>query len=492
MTRWPDVDHPRTPMGWQWPANLMPPVMGGWPRGTRRAASEAEEILAEAVAWWDVSKSSYRDGDRWLRNLGTVGGPLDLRLGSSVVANSNDPKFLSPDSLGYVYLTGVAGNYVVAPDEPALRIVGDVEFAFRVNVGLDQAIFTKYEGSYYGWMLKTNSNGTMRFMWCAGGVDRFVDSTGALAWGVTRWVKLTYKQDNGSGQYEIKFWYAADSETEPTSWTQLGTTKSAAAVANTAHGTRPFAVGAYIANTALWPMVGQAYRAIVRDGIAGIAVLDIDCDAITSGSATTFLAGTAQTVTIARAASGRKTVAMPAARLGGRACMLLGADDYLEIPSERVEQHSLLNFRAGDPFTVIVVGRQWTTTTSQGLITKQTLGTGTGAGWAIWSNTNTVYFTRADGTTAFDRVGTRNAGVTGMFSSVDNAQTRVGLIGTTSSAPLSVNGMREATNSVPLRVGAATSPTVYADAELRGAAVFRRALTARELKVINDYYATGA
>ena len=120
-----------------WPqepsAMLMPGRVEGWPAGTQRAANAAERLLSQAVAWWDVGQ--YRDGDRFLRNRGTGGELLDLRLGSSIVANSNDPLYLAPEDRGYVYLPGVAGNNLTAPDDNSLDITGDIDV--RAQIAMD-------------------------------------------------------------------------------------------------------------------------------------------------------------------------------------------------------------------------------------------------------------------------------------------------------------------------------------------------------------------
>ena len=95
-----------------WPtepsAMMEPGRVRTWPRGTQVGANAAQRLLSRAVGWWDAS--FYTPGDRFLRNRGTGSELLDLRLGSSFVANSNDPEFLGVADVGYVWLSGVAGN----------------------------------------------------------------------------------------------------------------------------------------------------------------------------------------------------------------------------------------------------------------------------------------------------------------------------------------------------------------------------------------------
>jgi hypothetical protein len=63
-------------------------------------------------------------------NLGTGGSDLNGQNGSTSGADSNDARFLEwpGDNAGnYVYLPGVASNYLSVPDEAALDITGDID-----------------------------------------------------------------------------------------------------------------------------------------------------------------------------------------------------------------------------------------------------------------------------------------------------------------------------------------------------------------------------
>ena len=273
---WPVPDANRTPQEWGYPTNLGPKSTAIYPRGQNRTNNEAEEILASAIAYWDVSK--YRDGDRFLRNQGTGGSVLDLRLGSSLEPNTNDPKYLAPEDTGYVYLPGVASNYLSVPDENALDITGDIDL--RVRVALDdwtpnteQQLLAKYlvTGNQRSYRLSVrDTTGFVRLAWSSDGTtENFKQSTIAptVGDGEPLWVRATLTVNNGASQNEVRFYTSPDGLT----WTQLGTTVTTAGTTSVYSSTSILEVGTY--NTgASNPAALRCYRAQVLNGINGTAV----------------------------------------------------------------------------------------------------------------------------------------------------------------------------------------------------------------------------
>jgi hypothetical protein len=76
--------------------------------GGAPAVDPAAALLAEAVAYWDAS--SYTSGQT-LANLGTIGSSLDMRLGSTTGADSNDPTHLPHTGVDYLWSNG-GSNYL--------------------------------------------------------------------------------------------------------------------------------------------------------------------------------------------------------------------------------------------------------------------------------------------------------------------------------------------------------------------------------------------
>jgi len=497
VSGWPDVDHARTPHGWQLPSGIMPARTGvPWPRGVvGRASSEAESILATAVGWWDAA---WYDGSRFLRNRGVAGELLDLRLGSSLVANSNDPLFLAPEETGYCYLPGVSSNYLSIADNRS-GTASTWQVSALVNNGQQAAsvLYSRASGAAAlmgAVMQSSGSNVRPRLQWMDGTNTQRTTAAAAtnpLPGGMT-WVRFTL--DASGANTVATFESAPASGVEPTSWTTV-VTESFTGVTGITIPSVNARVGD-LAYTTGNPFAGSIYRVIER--IDGTTVLDVDCDALTTGAATSFTATTGQTVSIVRSASGRKTVAMPAKGKGGRACFLLGTDDYLECQGNW--QHGLLNFPQGDSFTVLAVVRQWATPASNAIIVAKTNVDNGGIGWN-YQNNATVTSRRVyvnDGTTGFGSFATTPTYSYGVVNAEGFVVNRL-----TNSMYAFVNGSAGTSTSIatiksmagsrfPMRIGRRSGAAGdYADAEFIAAAVFRRALTPREIKVLSDYYTAG-
>jgi hypothetical protein len=223
------------------------------------------------------------------------------------------------------------------------------------------------------------------------------------------------------------------------------------------------------------------YRAQVLNGINGTTVLDVDCDAITSGAATTFAASTGQTVSINRATSGRKSVAMPSKVKGGRPCMLLGTDDYLECLD--AAQHGLLNFGGADSFTVLAVARKFGSSTGVIICKQQTLLIT--KGWSINHEASVTLYGIHDGIAlnTLSRANTLGAQNVVIATRLDKSL-RFSIDSTGNSGTQTNTG--DARNIQTVRVGNQGGDGNFGNMEFRAAAIFRRALTAREITVLTN------
>lgn len=470
---------------------LMPGRVQGWPAGTQRAANAAERLLSQAVAWWDVGQ--YRDGDRFLRNRGTGGELLDLRLGSAAVANSNDPRYLAPEDQGYVYLPGVASNYLSVPDEAALDITGDLDLRVRVAAdtltsATNRVLIAKWgtTGNQRSYMLQLLIGGGLSLFWNPDGTlasNVAVGSTAVIPFGdgEAGWIRATLDVDNGAGGRRITFYTSTDGVT----WSQLGDVITQVGTTSIFSGTALCEVGSNTSGVNNL-FTGKVYRAQVLSGIDGTTVLDIDCDAITSGSATSFTALTNQTVTVNRSTSGRKSAAVPSRHKGGKPVMLLGSDDFLEVQDNW--QHGLLNFNKGQSFTVVCVTRQWDNQPANArVLSKGYFGIG-GYGVITTTTTNNFY--------AFDPVTNQNAasstranGAVAVSTGIYNRVTQniVAYVGATAGTPASLTNDAPS-NALPMTIGRESSAANYNDMEFYAAAVFRRVLTPAEITLLSNYF----
>lgn len=192
------------------------------------------------------------------------------------------------NSLGYLYLPGVAGNYASAPDSAALDITGDIDI--RCKVALDDwtpsvapAIISKRSGvsTQFSYLLYLNTNGTLGFGHSPDGTTNLLRSSTVaptVSDGQTLWIRATLDVDNGAGGHDVKFYTSVDGIT----WTQLGATVTNAGTTSLFSGTAEVGIGGQFTGTSSLSK-GKFYRAQILNGIGGTVAFDADFEtAITS------------------------------------------------------------------------------------------------------------------------------------------------------------------------------------------------------------------
>ena len=134
------------------------------------------------------------------------------------------------NGLNYVYLPGVAENYMSIPDAATLDIVGDIDL--RVQVAMDDwtptsnsVVLSKYNstGNQKSFRFFVLTTGVLRLVISSdGSTDTSIDSTVAtgITDGAVKWVRVTLDVDNGAAGKTAQFFTSDDGIT----WTQLGTT----------------------------------------------------------------------------------------------------------------------------------------------------------------------------------------------------------------------------------------------------------------------------
>lgn len=442
-----------------------------------------EALLKQAVWWIDAQHASSTGAAAV--NLGWGGAGLDAAQATA----ANQPKKLDYAGTPYVYLPGVASNYLSVPDEAALNPSSlDVivcaaaddwtPSGYQTIVGKRAATAIDFG---YALQLQTGSTGLIELV--VGTSSTTVESKAStvaptVADGAAMWIRATKNAATGDTTF---FTSTGPSDSVPTSWTQLGAVVpgTAAAVYN---DTNILLIGNYATGSTLF--AGKFYRAIIKNGIDGTPVLDIDTSVITSGSATSFTALTGQTVTINRSTSGRKAVAVVAP------VWLFGTDDYLEVPD-----NDLLDFGATDSFTVVAAHRSWATFgTNDVLLAKKANTTATTLGWTLTAGSTTAAQGQGqigDGTNGTTAVsGSRTTGAISLVAAVrsiagDTLTTYLNGVAGTAVTDASTGTLA---NTEVMRVGRLSGAgTEYLDGEGHFFGVFRRALTAAEVTVLSDY-----
>jgi len=112
------------------------------------------------------------------------------------------------------------------------------------------------------------------------------------------WIRATRKQSNG----EFHFYYAPDSDTEPTTWVDAGVAGTGVAWVAPTHVALPLYVGQGYSASTRRPFGGRFFRLIIRNGIGGAIWLDMSDDNVNAAGQTSFLGTTGQTWTVTQVA----------------------------------------------------------------------------------------------------------------------------------------------------------------------------------------------
>jgi hypothetical protein len=399
----------------------------------------------------------------------------------------------------HVYLPGVAGNLMSVPDEAALDITGDIDI--RVQVALNDwtpAAISRLAGKYgvsgqRSYLFDINTSGVLRLTWSSDGTtnNTFPSVATGITDGAVKWVRATLDVDNGASGNDIKFFLSDDGVT----WTQLGSTVTTAGVASLFNSTALVSVGSDGAGGA--PATGKFYRAVIYSDLTETTkVLDIDCSKaptnFTAGQDITFLAETGQTVTL-NSTVGSGMAVVPARFGSGGSLFLFGTDDYMDCVANW--QHQLLDFDAQDSFTVLAVIREWNTGVSIGSILTKHPRSLIGQGYYLRHDTASLdaTFRISDSVpTTATRIVTGVAGAYRVLAGVADrgGQSLTAYAEGNPSAAVSIASVGSlAGNGFALRIGRVNSGTAtFNDMEFTAVAIFRRALTATEIRTITDYY----
>jgi hypothetical protein len=402
-------------------------LFAGAPIGAGTAYSASVNLdyspaSSSALLWIDAQRSSVSSGA--LTNLGTAGSAYNARFGSTTGVDSFDPALLTHTGTNYLYLPGAAGNYASTPDSAALDITGDLDLIAWCALddwtpAASNVLISKFFGAgTYSYELLIAPSGFVQLRWSADGTTILTrNSTVAMTTtdGTATYVRATLDVDNGAGGHDVTFYTSPNLVT----WTPIGTVVTTAGVTSVFASTANLFVGSRTDTGS--PATGKFYRAIVRNGIGGTTVFDADfTTGITSGAQTTFTESSANaaTVTINRATSGRKSVAVT------RPILLFGTDDYLEVVYDPENAYVRTLSAVGavqSPYASYVTGtatagttttltdttKAWTVNGYQNRAVRITGGTGVGQVRNIASNAatalivSTAWTTTPDATSAY-------------------------------------------------------------------------------------------
>ena len=301
---------------------------------------------------------THTDGYRWTLGIPKIYDCSGNNVAPAVFGSgTNQPLWLPWDGTPSVYLPGVTGNYVSCPDAAPLDITGDLEIVARVAMsdwtpGYNQSFVAKWNtgGNQACALQCAATTGRLRLYLSTTGSDLpLAESTVAptVSDGSALWVKATFRLSDRRTQ----FFTAPDQAAEPTTWTQLGSDVTHAATSIWA-GSAAIEIGTVNVGSSS-ALTGEVYRAIVRNGIGGTTVADFDAS-LCGQSGYTDAQGNPWTVN--RSTSGRKTVVQSGAAKTARSVILLGTDDYIDVPAAAVP-----TFGIADAGSVLIAERQHST-----------------------------------------------------------------------------------------------------------------------------------
>ena len=241
-----------------------------------------------------------------LEDVESIAKPFDFVAALSNLANGSnagpDPtqetSLLQPTAYtlvndrGYLKLDGLAGSYASVPDEAALSVLGDLEIIVNFEVqepGTFQTLVGKYSGSFREYLVYLSANGSLLFARGEGNSIVQYVSFNTVHAVLKPWLKVTHRISDQRCQL-----YLSD---DGITWTQFGADLTMAAVTPSA-GTQDVEIGSFGSGSS-YNATGSIYRTIIKDGIDGTTVLDIDfTKEIDAHGASTITAETGQEVTL--------------------------------------------------------------------------------------------------------------------------------------------------------------------------------------------------
>lgn len=204
-------------------------------------------------------------------NTINIGSGRLLTITAGQQLNTINTPTLTGTANGYVYMPG--DNYgASAPDSAALSITGDFDFRQRMSFDTlapsgSMRIAAKYSGTTQRtWRWYMTNTGALTLDLSTTGADSSTAtssttlSSAGLSAGTTYWMRFTREKSTGN----VKFYYAADSASMPSSWTQIGTTQTATTSA-LFDSTAALTIGGE--SSATNPMPGRYYWSQLRNNI---------------------------------------------------------------------------------------------------------------------------------------------------------------------------------------------------------------------------------
>lgn len=290
-----------------------------------------------------LATSVVNGGTTWtINSSGDLGARISGERDLVQLTASKQPIYLPWSGTNYGWLRGNAADRFTSPDSAAADITGDIELVARVSLddwtpASDNTFIAKRTAGQWSYQFDVVSGGRFRLALTSDGSSAIVvnsSTANTLTDGQTYWVRINRTASTGT----VRFFFAADQNTIPSSWTQLGTDVSGTS-GNIWAGTAALEIGTTLGGTSS-PLAGRVWYLELRNGIGGSAALIFNPSLYTSG--TTFTASTGEVWTL----NGGATI------VNRTSLYFDGSDDYMKAAA----------FSLSQPETVYFTGQQvsWT------------------------------------------------------------------------------------------------------------------------------------
>lgn len=398
-----------------------------------------------------------------------------------------------PYSAPAVYLTGVASNYISAPDSAALSFSNDIEVVCRIkcvdwSAAANQTIAGKYvtTGNQRSWRFYVSTTGTVALTASADGtavVSCTVTPSVALTDNSWVWLRLRLDLTNGSNSVGTVDTAAdtGNNEDLPTSWTANGSATSTA-LAGIFDGTAPLEIGSF-GTGASERFNGWVGRMIVKSGFDGTTVADFN--ASLCGQTGYTATSPAITWTVNRSTAGLKSVVQSPAAGSTRGLYLLATDDYLDVPAAGIPVASSVS--------VVAVARFFATAVDFGYVADIRANNGNNIQMQTNSGVAGMIVVQRDGTNFVDLYPSGTVGQRFVTAGVVNGRsTFTGYVNNSSSSASNASVLTTLSSPYTGAIGKQTGGAAHAACEFEALLTFDRALSASEIGQLVTYYRGGS
>lgn len=196
-----------------------------------------------------------------------------------------------PNVVKYYNFTGASPRVEVRSDS-SLLVTSDLDLQvlfYRTSTTQFGTLLSRlnFLGTQYGFYfsIDNNTNNRLNYRWSPTGASGGLVSKVTAVFvpvplGTPIWLRVTHDVDNGAAGNDVRFYWGVynGTITPPTTWTQLGSTINTAGTTTVFNPTaQGIAAGSFgSGSTGALPAGARIYRAIVKDGIDGTTIVDIN------------------------------------------------------------------------------------------------------------------------------------------------------------------------------------------------------------------------